>query len=354
MPDTASPPTPPTPPDGDIASTGKSFGRLLREEREQRGMSLAELATRTRIRKHHLEALERDDFGALPGDVFVKGFLRSCAQTLGVEADLMIADYERQRALSAEAGEGDRVVREMSRVLHVDEATRGRRRAQLASVLVVVALLAAGGWWLWGRAAREPAPRTVVESSLPVRSVPPADVPAPVEAPLPVDTTVAGDTLEPVPASAAEATPEEQAVAIEPEPEPEPEPVTATATAQPNAAPTPAPTPAPAEPGALRVTDHGVGTGLVDRALAGQSDRFPVGSRVVFWTRVLDGQAGDTIDHVWLRNGIEQDRMTLRIGAAHWRTHSKKTLYGAPGDRWAAEARDASGRVLARSDFVTD
>ncbi len=71
-----------------------------------------------------------------------------------------------------------------------------------------------------------------------------------------------------------------------------------------------------------------------------------------FWTRVDGGTRGDRIDHVWLQDGLETTRISLQVGGPRWRTHSAKMLRaGAAGD-WAVEARDTSGRVLARREFV--
>lgn len=305
----------PTEPQGDIAATGKSFGRLLREEREARGLTLDELAERTRVRRHHLEALERDDFAALPGDVFVKGYLRTCATALGVEADLMIADYTRQKAIS---GDDSDVVSEMSRVLHVDEATRRRRRVGWTVAAVVATASVLVGWWAWPGRDRIP-----IEPERPqVRTEP-----------SPPSPQVKTEPEPPSPQVRTEPSPPSPQVKTEPEP---PSPQVRT------------------EPSALTVPDHGVGTAVVDRVLVGRAERFPAGSRVVFWTRVVGGAPGDAIEHVWIRNGVEQDRIRLRVGSTHWRTHSKKTLFGRPGDRWAVEARDAGGALLTRQEFATD
>ena len=53
-----------------------TFGQKLKEAREQRGLRLEDVSQSTRVRVCHLEALERDDFDAMPQDVFVRGFVR--------------------------------------------------------------------------------------------------------------------------------------------------------------------------------------------------------------------------------------------------------------------------------------
>ncbi|CAB4913770.1 unannotated protein [freshwater metagenome] len=64
-----------------------SVGSQLRRAREAAGLSLAELADRTKIRVSVLEAMERDDFSAAGGEIYVRMQLRSVATALGVPAD---------------------------------------------------------------------------------------------------------------------------------------------------------------------------------------------------------------------------------------------------------------------------
>ena len=76
-----------------------SPGAYIRQQREARGLSVAELATATKIPRSTVEFLEEDRYGELPGPVFVKGFLRCCARSLGIDADeVMELLYERERA----------------------------------------------------------------------------------------------------------------------------------------------------------------------------------------------------------------------------------------------------------------
>jgi cytoskeleton protein RodZ len=70
-----------------------SFGDKLRREREMRGITLEEISESTKISRRHLESLEKEDFGSLPGGVFNKGFVRSYARFLGIDEDQAAADY---------------------------------------------------------------------------------------------------------------------------------------------------------------------------------------------------------------------------------------------------------------------
>ncbi|MFO0692302.1 MAG: helix-turn-helix domain-containing protein [Polyangiales bacterium] len=71
----------------------ESIGQYLRRERELRQVSLEELAQTTRIPLKSLLHIEEDRLDSLPGEVFVRGFLRSYAVALGIEPDLVLARY---------------------------------------------------------------------------------------------------------------------------------------------------------------------------------------------------------------------------------------------------------------------
>ena len=60
-------------------------GALLRAAREERGMSLSEVAEATRVAQRQLEAIERSDFAALPGTPYAVGFARAYARAVGAD-----------------------------------------------------------------------------------------------------------------------------------------------------------------------------------------------------------------------------------------------------------------------------
>lgn len=70
-----------------------SLGSYLKRERELRQMSIAELAQITRIPARVLQHLENDARDELPADVFVRGFLRSYADALGLDGENVLARY---------------------------------------------------------------------------------------------------------------------------------------------------------------------------------------------------------------------------------------------------------------------
>jgi len=70
-----------------------SFGDRLKKEREQKGITLDDIALNTKIGTRLLRALEEEKFDQLPGGIFNKGFVRAYARHVGIDEDQAIADY---------------------------------------------------------------------------------------------------------------------------------------------------------------------------------------------------------------------------------------------------------------------
>ena len=60
-------------------------GDILRTAREAQGLSVADIATRTRVPLRHLEAIEASDYSVLPSSTYAVGFARAYARAVGVE-----------------------------------------------------------------------------------------------------------------------------------------------------------------------------------------------------------------------------------------------------------------------------
>jgi hypothetical protein len=78
----------------------RDFGALLARERRARGLSLERVAAATRIRVTHLDAIERGDPAALPGEVYARGYVRTYADYLGMPHPAAAPPSEPRRSLS--------------------------------------------------------------------------------------------------------------------------------------------------------------------------------------------------------------------------------------------------------------
>src|SRR6202040_2454234 len=70
-----------------------TFGEKLRQQREQRGISLDAISTVTKISPRMLRAIEDEHFDQLPGGVFNKGFVRAYARQVGLDEEEAVSDY---------------------------------------------------------------------------------------------------------------------------------------------------------------------------------------------------------------------------------------------------------------------
>ena len=61
-----------------------AIGKILQAAREDRQLTLEQVAAATHIRLHYLQAMEAGDFESLPSRVQMKGFLRSYASQVGI------------------------------------------------------------------------------------------------------------------------------------------------------------------------------------------------------------------------------------------------------------------------------
>ena len=69
------------------------IGETLREARMRRKLDIADVEERTKIRAKYLRALENEEWGLLPGPTFVKTFLRTYAEVVGVDPHLLVEEY---------------------------------------------------------------------------------------------------------------------------------------------------------------------------------------------------------------------------------------------------------------------
>jgi cytoskeleton protein RodZ len=110
------------------------IGNSLREARLRRGTDLAQAELATKIRGKYLRALEDEQFELLPAQTYVKGFLRTYAEYLGLDGQLYVDEFN-SRFVSGEEHE-PRVRRSASR------PARRNRRSETAIVLVALGLIA--------------------------------------------------------------------------------------------------------------------------------------------------------------------------------------------------------------------
>ncbi|MEO6223997.1 MAG: helix-turn-helix transcriptional regulator [Vicinamibacterales bacterium] len=124
------------------------FGTQLKQARENRGMSLKQLAASTKISVSVLDALERGDFPRLPGGIFSRAFVRSYAVEVGANPDEVVAKFVSE--LEAATPEAAEAVRPDVTEDDIKFLERQRRASLFLRVgLVVLALVLIGSLIAW-------------------------------------------------------------------------------------------------------------------------------------------------------------------------------------------------------------
>jgi cytoskeleton protein RodZ len=93
-----------------------SFASELKSEREKRNVSLAQIATETRISLRHLESLEEGRYGDLPGGIYNRAFLKAYCEFLNLDPTHIMQRYEDEISAISE--------RALKSKVHIPQQTR--------------------------------------------------------------------------------------------------------------------------------------------------------------------------------------------------------------------------------------
>ena len=142
------------------ATMVSSPGTVLRGAREARGESVGEVAFALKLSPRQIDAMENDDFAALPGMAFVRGFMRNYARYLGIDAAPLLEAV--QRLVDVDTPDLSPIRNAEGQIPMGDARRSGGFPFGVVVVLLAVAL--AVGWYFdWFRtepvtAVLEPAP----------------------------------------------------------------------------------------------------------------------------------------------------------------------------------------------------
>jgi hypothetical protein len=112
------------------------IGSSLREARVRQELDFPELEERTKIRPKYLRALEDERFDILPAPTYVRGFLRSYAEALGLDGQPFVDEYNSRFTV----GEDDAPLR--ARRVPVQRRERVPRESRMAAVALVAIAIA--------------------------------------------------------------------------------------------------------------------------------------------------------------------------------------------------------------------
>src|SRR5919198_210349 len=112
-----------------VKSSEGDFGSRMRHAREQRGVSLRQIAEATKISVSALEALERNDISRLPGGIFSRVFVRSYAAEIGVDPEQTVREFLAQFPHESVTAGSPHVL--------IDDGSRERRRLDPRAVMIL-------------------------------------------------------------------------------------------------------------------------------------------------------------------------------------------------------------------------
>ena len=142
-----------------------TVGQQLSAAREQRGYSITDVEKGTSIRALYIQAIEAGDYEVVPGEVYLKGFIRNYATFVGLDGSVMVELYkqEQQITVSQEPVEAktqaEPVQEKNGSVSPLREnasfpvPVRAEKSFGWAAGLAVAAVLVAGYWWWSGTSA---------------------------------------------------------------------------------------------------------------------------------------------------------------------------------------------------------
>jgi cytoskeleton protein RodZ len=134
------------------------IGTTLREARIRARIDISEVEARTKIRAKYLRAIENEEWDLLPGPVYVKSFLRTYGEFLGLDSRQLVDEFKRRYERPS-----DQDLRPISSLGRERERReRRRRRLRLGPIGAVVIVLAAVGvaLYLVGTLSSKTAPTT--------------------------------------------------------------------------------------------------------------------------------------------------------------------------------------------------
>src|ERR1700745_1949300 len=137
------------------------IGNSLREARERQGLDYPQVELATKIRAKYIRALEEEEFEILPSGTYIKGFMRSYADFLGLDGQLYVDEYNSRHVAD---GYYEEPVQRRPRVYRDRSIERKVVLLALAGIAAVTALVIAA--WNFG-GSDSGAPRVLSTPSAP-------------------------------------------------------------------------------------------------------------------------------------------------------------------------------------------
>ncbi len=126
------------------------FGKLLRKEREQRGITLDAISASTKVMVRSLRALEEEHFDQLPGGILGKGIVRGYARCLGLDENEWVRLYMEAHHDSVPTPDAEDWASFALNISKTRVQSDHQAHLRWTGVGVLLLVLASFGWFVWG------------------------------------------------------------------------------------------------------------------------------------------------------------------------------------------------------------
>jgi cytoskeletal protein RodZ len=160
----------------------QTVGEVLRNEREKKGLSVKEIEIATSIRSLYITAIEEGNYSIIPGEVYLKGFIRNYSNYLGLDGQEIMDLYRQNQLPVAPVNETITPKKKEPPSEQEQPTKRNTNGIKWMTVSLLFICVAGGAWWLLDSSKSieepkitkqvQPAPKTPAEPT-------PEKVPAP-------------------------------------------------------------------------------------------------------------------------------------------------------------------------------
>lgn len=117
------------------------LGQLLKKARLEKGLTLDYVQEATKIRKRYLEAIEEGDYKVLPGSFYVRAFIKTYAETVGLNPDELLQFYRNDIPAPEVETTVEPMIRKKRRAVHSDKFGRWATTILMWSFLALIIVI---------------------------------------------------------------------------------------------------------------------------------------------------------------------------------------------------------------------
>lgn len=118
------------------------IGKILKEERLDKGYTLDDLQQITKIQKKYLDAIEKGEYNKLPGNFYTRAFIKQYADIVGLDGDQLIADHPNELPQSEPEQIDERITAHQSSVKNQGSNWASNFQSFLPTLLIIALVLA--------------------------------------------------------------------------------------------------------------------------------------------------------------------------------------------------------------------